>query len=152
MSRRSIPRCLTTFFAVQFRPQPHERTEFSSIPIPDTHLVIRFWDGGMSEFNQYCVDLYDVRRNTHVPLPAGWSFWPAVQNRAGTFTLGGPLLSWERAFGVDPAPSGDEKWSFPEGSYITLRRGQTKEGDLTFMVPVRPSQHPAGVLVARPGF
>ncbi len=133
--------------------RPTERTQYSSIPIPGSDLIIRFWDGGMAQYHQFCLDFYDVRRGTHVPPPAGWTLWPAVHNVPGTFTMGGPLSSWERGMGVDPGPSGDEKWSVPEGAYITLVRGDRGGGgNLTFMVPVRPAQRPADVLVARPGF
>ncbi len=149
-----VPRswsCLMKLRLLQARPT--ERTEFSSIPIPNSDLVIRFWDGGMSQYRQFCLDFYDVRRGTHVPLPAGWELWPAVHNVPGTFTMSGPLMSWEQAMGVDPGPSGDEKWSVPEGAYITLVRGDRGGGEnLTFVAPVRQAQRPANVLVPRPGF
>ena len=38
--------------------------------------------------------------------------------------MGGQLGSWENAFGVrgEQIPPGEEKWSIPEGSYVTLKR------------------------------
>ncbi|KAI0765366.1 hypothetical protein C8Q74DRAFT_1371181 [Fomes fomentarius] len=109
--------------SLQMKPKPDEAVY--SLPIANTNLAIRIWEGGMRENNQYCLDFFDTRRRTAVNLPPNYSLWPSVSNMPGAFTMGGPLPSWEKALGYAPdaIPAGEEKWSVPAGSYITLKRG-----------------------------
>ena len=112
-----------------------------TVPIPNTDLVIRMWDGGMEHYGQYCLDFYDTRRDTAVNLPQDFSLWPAGANMPGSFMMmmQGPLPSWETAIGssTDRIPAGEEKWSVPAGSCITLKRSARPQDDFTFAVPVR---------------
>ena len=110
-----------------------------TVPIPNTDLVIRMWDGGMEHYGQYCLDFYNTRRDTALNLPQDFSLWPAGANMAGSYMMHGPLPSWEAAMGYSPdrIPAGEEKWSVPAGSYITLKRSARPQDDFTFAIPVR---------------
>ncbi|PIL26676.1 hypothetical protein GSI_11252 [Ganoderma sinense ZZ0214-1] len=59
----------------------------------------------------------------------------------------GGLGSWERNLGMKSIPEGEEKWSFPEGQYVTLRRDG--HPDFTFQMPTR--QMPVAVAQPRLG-
>ncbi|KAI0079148.1 hypothetical protein K474DRAFT_1659441 [Panus rudis PR-1116 ss-1] len=119
-----------------WKPQPGEGN-FYSTRIPNSDYTIRMWDGGMETYRQFCLDFYDTRSRCPVNLPQGFSLWPALNNPQGVFMMGGPLRSWENAYGYTGAsiPPGEEKWSVPEGALITLRRDGS--ADFTFAVPVR---------------
>ncbi|KAI0748863.1 hypothetical protein C8Q74DRAFT_1311088 [Fomes fomentarius] len=132
-----------------WKPQPGERN-FYSVRVPDSELAIRMWDGGMGTYRQFCLDFYDTRARTAVNLPQGYALWPAAANPPGVFMIGGPLRSWENAYGLEGAtiPAGEEKWSVPEGAFITLVR--VGAPDFTFAVPVR-NQYAAGVVHAEYG-
>ena len=58
--------------------------------------------------------------------------------------MGGQLGSWENAFGVqdEQIPLGEEKWSVPDGPYVTLKR---HDPDFTFAVPIRQMQYQQAV-------
>ncbi len=129
----------TAPISLQMKPKPDEAVY--SLPIANTDLAIRIWEGGMRENNQYCLDFFDTRRRTAVNLPPNYSLWPSVSNMPGAFTMGGPMPSWEKALGYAPdaIPAGEEKWSVPAGSYITLKRGMPPQDVFTFAVPVYQS-------------
>ncbi|KAH9911836.1 uncharacterized protein B0H18DRAFT_1088856 [Fomitopsis serialis] len=127
-------------FNAAAKPQPDDRNVYI-VSIPNSDLVIRIWDGGMSGYRAFCLDFFDTRRRTPVNLPPGFSLWPSVANAPSVFTMGGRLSSWENAFGKRgrQIPLGTEKWSVPEGSYITLKRRNHPE--FTFAIPVRQTQY-----------
>ena len=111
------------------------------------------WAGGMDYWGQFCLDFFDVRRRVPVNLPAGHALHLAatimppgvglgyplpghlVRANVEAVPKGDPLRSWERNMGMDSIPDGEEKWSIPEGTYLTL----TREGhpDFTFQMPAR---------------
>ena len=130
----------------QLKPQPGDQNLFT-VRIPDSPYMIRMWDGGMDFYSQYCLDFYDSNRQVPVNLPKGYSLWPAAANLPGVFTVAGPLVSWETAWGLAPGsfPEGEEKWSVPEGVYITLKRADHPGQDFTFAVP-RRQQANAGAI------
>ena len=99
-------------------------------------LLIRMWDGGMEEFDQFCLDFVDRRTRAAVNLPPGYSIYPAGANLPGVFMSGGPLPSLEQSYGYTPdrIPAGAEKWVVPAGAYLTIARDGT--GIVTFKVPI----------------
>lgn len=97
-----------------------------------------------------CLDYFDDGRVQPTNQPDSFAFYPAAGlNRPGTFPTDGPIISWDRATMALPGmdldtlhvPEGAERFSAPEGSYITLRR----EGypDFTFQIPTFPHPHVA---------
>ena len=122
-----------------------------TVPIPNTDLVIRMWDGGMQAYDQFCLDFYDHRRDVAVNLPRGFSLWSSPANMQGVFGMGGQLASWETAMGMSAADilPGQEKWSVPEGSFVVVRRDDRPNEDFTFAVPRR---QPPPVAIAQPVF
>lgn len=100
-------------------------------------LLIRMWDGGMEEFDQFCLDFVDRQTLAPVNLPPGYSIYPASANMPGVFMSGGPLPSIEQSYGYTPdrIPEGAEKWAVPAGAYLTIVRNGVEV--LTFKVPVR---------------
>ena len=110
------------------------------------------WDGGMDYWGHFCLDFFDIQRKVPVNLPAGHGLYPggpssmppgAVDHpppndlmRAGVRPMQSyPLGSWERNMGITSFPDGEEKWSFPEGTYLTLKRDG--HPDLAFQMPTR---------------
>ena len=128
----------------QVKPRPGDRDVYT-VSIPGSDLIIRMWNGGMTTYRQFCLDFYDTRGRTPVNLPSGFSLWSSGATALGGFMVGGQLGSWENAFGVRGAqiPPGEEKWSVPEGSYITLKRHG--HADFTFAVPIRQIQQQQAV-------
>ncbi|TBU41287.1 hypothetical protein BD309DRAFT_898384 [Dichomitus squalens] len=135
--------------AIGMKPLPGDSSLFT-VRIPNSCYLIRMWDGGMDRFAQYCLDLYDSHRQVPVNLPKGYSLWPAAANIPGAFTVAGPLASWETDMGFAPGsfPEGEEKWSVPEGVYITVKRADRPGEDFTFAVPRR--QHADLGAIAQP--
>ncbi|KAI0310445.1 hypothetical protein OF83DRAFT_1252624 [Amylostereum chailletii] len=65
-------------------------------PIPNSHLYIRIWSGGMDRYGQYCLDYFDPATNTPGKAPEGHQIWPI--SRPGVFSFAGALQSWEASF------------------------------------------------------
>lgn len=91
----------------------------------------------MREYDQFCFDFFDTKQRTAVNLPARYSLWPSVTNKPLTFTMSGPLLSWERAYGIHHILPGEERWSFPAGAHVTIKRrsGALLEEVITVAIP-----------------
>ena len=112
----------------------------------------------MDYYGHFCLDFYDTERKTPVNLPAGYGFYaggaPSLPPAAFS-PLPGEYVpksvrarmnsrsprcvpafgSWERNLGIHSFPEGEEKWSFPEGSRLVLKRNG--HPDFMFQVPVR---------------
>ncbi|KAM5538593.1 hypothetical protein V8D89_007622 [Ganoderma adspersum] len=136
-----------------------------SVRIPNSPYVIRMWDGGMDYWGQFCLDFFDVERRVPVNLPAGHGLYGAGETSLPPGVGGDhplpdhlvranvrpaesyPIGSWERNMGIARIPDGEEKWSLPEGTRLTLQR----EGHppLTFQVPTR--QAPVAVIHPQKG-
>ena len=91
-----------------------------------------------------CLDYFDDGRVQPTNQPESYALHPAADlNRPGMFSTDGPIVSWDRAMmaghGVNVnslhIPEGTERFSAPEGSYITLRREGSP--DFTFQIPTQ---------------
>ncbi|TFK84129.1 hypothetical protein K466DRAFT_497173 [Polyporus arcularius HHB13444] len=119
---------------IGMKPRPDDDNVYT-VPIQGTDLIIRMWEGGMAAYSHFCLDFFDTRQQTPVNLPRGYAICPASANMPGVFTRDSPLPSWERAYGYTPAniPPGEEKWSVPAGSYLSVFKGRHEL--VTFAVP-----------------
>ena len=119
---------------LQLKPRPDD-TNVYTVPIGGTDLVVRMWEGGMDAYSQFCLDFFDTRQQTPVNLPPGYAIHPASANMPGVFSMAGALSSWEKAFGytADKIPAGEEKWSVPAGTYLSVVRDGREL--VTFAVP-----------------
>jgi len=121
------------------------------VHIPDTdNLVVRFWNGGLEQEGQWCMDVYDTASCDAVnSFELGLSFHVAPV--AGTLSVlcAGWLNSWEANAGIPSKEllQGEERFSVVGGALCTLRR-PGKEPFL-FEVPRRRRVLPEGVQIAR---
>jgi len=136
------------------KPQPDEdpaREIIHIVRIPDTsHLVVRFWDGGLEDEGQFCLDIYNMA--TKVPINSSeLGFSIEVAPVAGMLSVmcAGDLSSWEARAGYTPGQilPGEERFSVIEGACLALHRPNCDP--FWFKVPVR-YRLPAGVRPATP--
>ena len=128
-----------------------------TVCVPNSPYVLRMWEGGMTYYGHFCLDFYDTDRKAPVNLPAGHGLYPGGPSMPPIGFASGPgqylpwpkgvrdgmnsrlkvpaFGSWERNMGMHSFPEGEEKWSFPEGSSLVLKRDG--HPDFMFQVPVR---------------
>ncbi|EIW75173.1 hypothetical protein CONPUDRAFT_169576 [Coniophora puteana RWD-64-598 SS2] len=136
------------------KPQRDEdpaRENIHIVRIPDTsHLVVRFWDGGLEDEGQFCLDIYNMA--TKEPINSSeLGFSIEVAPVAGTLSVmcAGDLDSWEARSGFKPGQilPGEERFSVIEGACLALHRPDFDP--FWFKVPVRYCL-PDGVRPATP--
>jgi len=122
------------------------------IRIPDTdNLVIRFWNGGLDQEGQFCMDIYNTKSKDPVnSFELGFSFHVTPVSGTLSVLCAGRLTSWEANAGIPPKQllPGEERFSIVTGALCTLKRPGKKP--FLFEVPQRPRIVPEGVQVARP--
>ncbi|KIK60352.1 hypothetical protein GYMLUDRAFT_73815 [Collybiopsis luxurians FD-317 M1] len=119
-----------------FKPQPGEEVQL--VAIPGTRYSVRFWDGGLYNQGQCCLDFFDPTAKQAVNSPRGWKLYPAP--RPGVFPLNdshSALVSWEESWGIqtENIPAGEERFSIFQGSWCALAR--PGEEPFWFAVPLR---------------
>ena len=146
----------------QLKPRPGDNNVYT-VDIPGTDLIIRMWEGGMDYYSLCYLDFFDTRRQVSVNLPRGFSLHPAghspmpgAAGMPGAFYLPavyskkGAMPSWEEAFGFtrDQIPPGEEKWTAPAGSHVSV----VKDGRalVTFAVPLSQAQRNMMPTVVQP--
>ncbi|TFY67195.1 hypothetical protein EVG20_g4026 [Dentipellis fragilis] len=119
-----------------FKPGANDKVHV--IPIPNSELFVRLWDGGLADDGLFLLDF--AERGPDGTLKATNSrgrFKLYPQSRPGIPNWPGPLISLEEAFGYKEheIKEGAEKFSVPEASACILQREH--HPPFVFDVPAR---------------
>ncbi|KAI6013566.1 hypothetical protein EDC04DRAFT_2757855 [Pisolithus marmoratus] len=125
------------FTVVGEKPHPGDGQTPLIFHIPNSQYAIRIWSGGMEQFRQFCLDFYDLATGNPVNTPYGFELWDVP--RPGAYSFGGKLFTWEETFGLSNVPPGEEKYSVPEGSRLSLKR--PGEPPFYFEIPAMPVEN-----------
>lgn len=119
---------------LQMKPVKGDRVRV--FDIPDSHLSIRLWDGGLEAQGQYCLDFIDTRSGLAENSPRGWILHPHYPQYG--LSTNEQLKSWEEAWKVsrENILPGEERFSIGQGAWCGLERPGVDEV-FWFEVPVR---------------
>ncbi|KAF8548874.1 hypothetical protein OG21DRAFT_1422293, partial [Imleria badia] len=112
--------------------------------IPNTHLALCLWPGGMEQYSQCCFDFFDLFSHVPVDAPEGFKIMHLPQ--PSMFPYKGRLPSWEESMRAPRTQDGLEKYSAPEGMKLMLT--YPRNDSLYFQIPSRPAM---GFSQAQPG-